>query len=577
MCMCMCKNSLSRVNRRLVVVLSLSPSFSLTSPFTFSSSSVMMSMEVPTYLDTGSPHSLTPTSPSFALSRQPYLKPPSRPATPAQSISLEPPNGVSFIEFLRGWNDLHVARWLAENKCGHHAQTFANNDIRSDILLDLDQQTLRETGIMSVGDRVKILNGVKSLRAKCSKSNARNTSQASAQAAALPVKMHADPITDTSINRAGHKRLEQSRPPPLHLTQSSNRSDLPVLVRNDSRENTRPLRPLPQPQGHHTHSHSASSTKDSNGVTRGLPPLPPPPRMQPPPAPGPTRSNNTPIMNQNIRNLQPPQNSTGRRTPTPMDLPPSFTQNPLPPAPNCSTPSNGPTPAPWSGDYGLPRGPSPGNLVRTPGPATNNRSTSPLPPQRPPRPPVGLQGAPIHSRAVSASASSSHPYAGGSSQGSTSQQHASNAIGVLTPIQENFVHQHSTAGSSTPSPPTANSMSALNFTSSRDQLRPTTPSTSRRQMSAEDIRRRCVKFILADDGHSRLLNVEDIPRGTEILELVLKKFGKSAGIGFPSVEDPDPGPIDPDGGLVVGGWGVFLDESAPESPGWKYCSHLYHF
>jgi len=85
-------------------------------------------------------------------------------------------------------------------------------------------------------------------------------------------------------------------------------------------------------------------------------------------------------------------------------------------------------------------------------------------------------------------------------------------------------------------------------------------------MSAEDIRRRCVKFILADDGHTRLINVEDIPRGTEILSHVLKKFGKSAGIGFPSVEDVEM-EMDPNSGLVVDGWGVFLDDSSPESAG----------
>ncbi|KAF8509229.1 hypothetical protein JB92DRAFT_2730597, partial [Gautieria morchelliformis] len=50
--------------------------------------------------------------------------------------------------------DGHVARWLADNKCAHHAQSFANHDIRGDILLDLDQQTLGETGIASISARI---------------------------------------------------------------------------------------------------------------------------------------------------------------------------------------------------------------------------------------------------------------------------------------------------------------------------------------------------------------------------------------------------------------------------------------
>ncbi|KIJ22804.1 hypothetical protein M422DRAFT_276706 [Sphaerobolus stellatus SS14] len=128
-----------------------------------------MSMEVPAYLDTGSPHNSTPTSPGFAVSRQAHLRPSSRPTTPVNNISLDPPVGVSFLEFLRTWNDQHVGRWLTDCKCGHHAQTFVNHDIRGDILLDLEQKTLRDMNISSVGDRIKILNGVKALRTNCTR------------------------------------------------------------------------------------------------------------------------------------------------------------------------------------------------------------------------------------------------------------------------------------------------------------------------------------------------------------------------------------------------------------------------
>ena len=87
-------------------------------------------------------------------------------------------------------------------------------------------------------------------------------------------------------------------------------------------------------------------------------------------------------------------------------------------------------------------------------------------------------------------------------------------------------------------------------------------------MSAEDIRRKCVKFILADDGHSRVVNVEDCPRGSDVLELVLRKFGKSGGIGFPPMAGSDELDIlGSDDGLVVDGWGVFLDNGHGDSPG----------
>ena len=87
---------------------------------------------------------------------------------------LDPPPGTSFADFLRSWSDVHVARWLtgldARGSCAAHAPAFARADIRGDVLLDLDQPTLREAGVHSIGDRIRILNGVKALRQKCANS-----------------------------------------------------------------------------------------------------------------------------------------------------------------------------------------------------------------------------------------------------------------------------------------------------------------------------------------------------------------------------------------------------------------------
>ncbi|EIW51221.1 uncharacterized protein TRAVEDRAFT_88389, partial [Trametes versicolor FP-101664 SS1] len=66
------------------------------------------------------------------------------------------------------WTDAHVAVWLSEIRCAHLAATFRANDIRGDVLLELDQMILKEMGMSSVGDRVRILNGVKHLRQRCS-------------------------------------------------------------------------------------------------------------------------------------------------------------------------------------------------------------------------------------------------------------------------------------------------------------------------------------------------------------------------------------------------------------------------
>ncbi|KAF8495632.1 hypothetical protein JB92DRAFT_2818098 [Gautieria morchelliformis] len=403
----------------------------------------MISMEG-TLLESGSPHSLTPTSPSFNVAPAARQRA-ARPETPLQNIPLEPPPGVPFLDFLRQWNDGHVARWLADNKCAHHAQSFANHDIRGDILLDLDQQTLREMGIASVGDRIKILNAVKSLRQRSSKSHQRDLQR-------LPMTLHIEPPQDppSPVRSALPRRLENGRPPPLHLAPAASR-DLPQLVRENARQ-----RPLPQPQGH---THTLSS--------------------------------------------------------------------------------------------------SPGNLGggRTPAPAIAARSTSPLPPPRSRT--LALQPGAAHSRSPSNPVH--HPYAS-----STPALHPPpNAGPVLSPIAESFMAHHP-PGNTTPSPPTAGP--STGYSVGRGPFRPTTPA-GRAPMSAEDIRRKCLKFILADDGHSRVVNVEDIPRGSDVLETVLRKFGKFGGIGFPSMDPDDLDSTDPDQGLVVDGWGVFLDDGLADSPG----------
>jgi mitogen-activated protein kinase kinase kinase len=531
----------------------------------------MISLEASTLLDPGSPHGSTPTSPSFTVSpaaRQPQMRS-TRPDTPVQNVTLDNPSNVPFIEYLRQWNDQLVARWLADSKCAHHAQTFANHDIRGDILLDLDQQTLREMGIASVGDRIKILNGVKSLRSRCSKAHSK-TNGHSPDSQRLPVKLH-DSVGDAVSSmppRNTLKRLESGRPPPLHLTSSASR-DLPQLIRA---ENGRTVRPLPHPHGH-THTHSGSSVKDINGNTRGLPPLPPPPKAQPPAPPSQPRiqAASAGAGAGSRSNLLPPQHHSGRRTPTPIDPPPPFTKDPLPPAPAApGTPSS--TGTPWTGEYGLPRGPSPGNLGggRTPTTAMSARSTSPLPPPRSRT--MALPSSAAHNRSGSAANPSHHPYAAPSSVQAALQPPPNPVVNALSPIAESFMSQHS-GGNSTPSPPTAGPSSGASqgYTVGRGPFRPTTPS-ARAPMSAEDIRRKCVKFILADDGHSRVVNVEDIPRGAEVLEHVLRKFGKFGGIGFPSMDPDDLDSTDPDEGLVVDGWGVFLDDGLADSPG-EFQSH----
>ena len=69
-----------------------------------------------------------------------------------------------YPEQLASWSDEHTARWLAACKCAHHADVFRAHDLRGDVLLELELGTLKEVGIVSVGERLRIYSAVKSLR-----------------------------------------------------------------------------------------------------------------------------------------------------------------------------------------------------------------------------------------------------------------------------------------------------------------------------------------------------------------------------------------------------------------------------
>jgi mitogen-activated protein kinase kinase kinase len=73
-------------------------------------------------------------------------------------------------------------------------------------------------------------------------------------------------------------------------------------------------------------------------------------------------------------------------------------------------------------------------------------------------------------------------------------------------------------------------------------------------LSLEDLRRQLVKFINSEDGTTRTVNVAACTSGVEVLEKVLKKFGKW-GTGTAVTTDTE---SDEDGDqLEIDGWGVY--------------------
>lgn len=77
------------------------------------------------------------------------------------------PAGQRFQDWLATWDATQIERWLADNKCSNHAALFAAHDITGAVLLDVDHQALKEMGIHSVGERIKIAVAVKKLRQAC--------------------------------------------------------------------------------------------------------------------------------------------------------------------------------------------------------------------------------------------------------------------------------------------------------------------------------------------------------------------------------------------------------------------------
>lgn len=566
--------------------------------------------------------------------------------------SLEPPHGVSYADFIASWGDAHVARWLAaldpHGKCAAHAGAFRAADVRGSVLLDLDQPSLKEIGVTSIGDRIRILNAVKALRIKCSNrrqqqqvighghgagssvsSVASNSSASANMTTANVLASHSSPkltVTNSdstdALTRPQHHR-NRSRPAPLQLRSPSQaQNDLPRLIRDngpmpDSARSTTPMRSLPQPSSNQSqsqvntpqvssHSHSSSSSgSGSNLVRQHLPPLPPPPRTQPPLPP-----------TQGSRGQPARFQSSGRRTPTQAEAPPlpHYAPPPVPTQQNQGqtqnqsqsataqtptqsqnpvllTPSSSGSAGGWKGEYGLPSGPRPGQ-------GASSRATSPLPGLPGRRSPGGASThtkAPSYSVSTGSSSvktaprpntSGGHPYAATSSNSSLQppapppQSGGTGGLSLaLSPIAESFIGQGS--GLPTPVPPTAGSSasaSSMNLGSGGSSnpnasayhvgrgLRPATPAggqggTASGAPSLDDLRRRLVRFRLAEDGHSAMISVAECSDGVEVFERVLRKFGK-LGTGATGAVDPD----SDEGGLSIDGWAVYLDWGEDEGP-----------
>ncbi|KAG8833438.1 ATP binding [Serendipita sp. 400] len=431
-------------------------------------------------------------------------------STPSSSPSnsLEPPPGMTYAEYVKQWQDPHILRWLTENRCAHHAQAFRENDIRGDIILELDMQTLKEIGITSVGDRTRIRTAINQLRRLCAGSLPH--SQTSPK-----VIINGDSL-DTRISKISGSKLRndmpvaqeqidstpagvrhsRGRPPPLQID-NVREKDLPQIQRVDS-------------------ARSATTPTPKQANTRSAAP---PPKGPPPPTP-----------QQNIRppRLTVPPSATsqrGGRTPIlESPHPPAFTNDPLPPAPLSASPAS-----PWAtapGERGLPKNPAPGNLQ---GGSFAGR-TSPLLQGRSRLQSATTVYSPSHVRQGS-NTPRLHPY----SQNNGSLAPAPLNSHGLSPVVESFIPM-------TGSPPTGYSVGRGPFNKSGSSQRD------------DELKRKFLRFHMGESNF-RALEVRDLEDGTELLERALKKFN----VTWTDQQAPM------DGTLSVGGWAVFLS-SDPDAP-----------
>ncbi|KAF9170150.1 ATP binding [Mortierella sp. AD011] len=89
------------------------------------------------------------------------------PTTPTFDIYSYSNNAASFYEIMRQWDDEGIATWLHDNKMSQYDKLFVEHCVRGAALLELDHYALKEMGISSLADRIRLLTAVKTLRIRC--------------------------------------------------------------------------------------------------------------------------------------------------------------------------------------------------------------------------------------------------------------------------------------------------------------------------------------------------------------------------------------------------------------------------
>ncbi|ORX34363.1 hypothetical protein BD324DRAFT_635574 [Kockovaella imperatae] len=472
-----------------------------------------------------------------------HTRTPSRPPSPP--LFRPPPNQL-FSTYLKSWGPQEMTSFLSLYKCAHYAPVFQRNDIDGKVLLDLDMASLKEMGISKVGERVKLLGGIKELRKRAAATGPISLSRIELRlngAATPPLDDSTSPLALKAPEKSG-RRLHTGRPPPLDLQPHAGSRPLPQAYQNPPSA-TRSTTPRPRPG---PPSHASSSSTTIRPVHSETPSNQASQAASSSSVPAPSRPN--------LR-APPPRFNANRRSPSPNAEVANFAGRPLPPAPGQSSAaeyanaitqqretSDGRATPSWAqtdAQYGLPKGPAP----RAPPAKPDHRKQASMgTPSK--TSPMKTKFSAIIGR-PNTNSGPVHPFA--ANRAARDEEHPRRA----SPPSDGLNYKRAAPGYVVGSGGMTNTKGTMG-----DRTKMT--SSMQAQLPLEDIRRQVVKFINKEDNTSRTVNVASCSSGVEVLERVLKKFGKwntgtSVSTDGESDEDGDR--------LEVDGWGVYA-ESDPD-------------
>ena len=446
---------------------------------------------------------VTPTSSAFAVGPADTLLSLSRgdngsdtPAHKASAIHrsatpplLRTPAGQAFATHVRQWGRSEIAAFLNMYKCEQYITLFHQNDIDGKVLLDLDMSSLKEIGINKIGDRVKLLGGVRDLRKRAAQATPPSTSLAPR---VLPITVYpadGSPLPPLDSEPRGSqvqkrlaatalvsKRLQSSRPPPLNLHRPN---------------------PVPSVDG-------PGGSPTSRSVT--------------------------------------PKSLQLQSQPKSLHLPPA-SDTVMVKSSSHETSSLRPPPS-----RDLRRSPSPVNDYTSSQSARSSHLTDENMWRAPPRPDVPLpvkvvdrrQGGNRHPDPKMTSPSQ---HAGLRDTASNPTHPFAVTLGRKDPLRSDSLRR---------GPPRSTSAQgthgAVMASNSAEVTRPGQP-------TLEHLLRQVIKFVNSEDGTTKTVNVSSCTSGVEVLETVLRKFGKWNTGSLTNLN----GDVDGDNDrLEVDGWGVYV-------------------